>query len=66
MDRFIDREQELDTLQNEYERKGSSLVILYGRRRAGKTTLISEFIKDHYQEMYLRWSQYSQKGYYQK
>ena len=27
---------------------------------------ISEFIKDHYQEMYLRWSQYSQKGYYQK
>ena len=46
MDRFIDREQEMDTLQNEYERKGSSLVILYGRRRAGKTTLISEFIKD--------------------
>ena len=27
---------------------------------------ISEFIKDHYQEMYLRWSQYSEKGYYQK
>ena len=46
MERFIDREQEMDTLQSEYERKGSSLVILYGRRRAGKTTLISEFIKD--------------------
>ena len=27
---------------------------------------ISEFIKDHYQEMYLRWSQYSNKGYYEK
>lgn len=27
---------------------------------------ISEFIKDHYQEMYLRWSQYSKKGYYEK
>ena len=27
---------------------------------------ISEFIKDHYQEMYLRWSQYSEKGYYNK
>jgi len=27
---------------------------------------ISEFIKDHYQEMYLRWSQYSSKGYYEK
>ena len=46
LERFIDREQEMDTLQDEYERKGSSLVILYGRRRAGKTTLISEFIKD--------------------
>lgn len=46
MKKFIDREQEIDTLQNEYERAGSSLVILYGRRRVGKTTLISEFIKD--------------------
>lgn len=43
---FIDREQEMETLQNEYHREGSSLVILYGRRRVGKTTLISEFIKD--------------------
>ena len=43
---FVDREQELETLQNEYEREGSSLVVLYGRRRVGKTTLIAEFIKD--------------------
>jgi hypothetical protein len=27
---------------------------------------ISTFIKEHYQEMYLRWSQYSDKGYYEK
>jgi hypothetical protein len=27
---------------------------------------ISEFIKDHYEEMYLRWSQYSDKGYYDR
>ena len=46
LEKFIDREQELDTLQDEYERRGSSLVILYGRRRAGKTTLITEFIRD--------------------
>ena len=46
LERFIDREQELETLQDEYERRGSSLVILYGRRRAGKTTLITEFIRD--------------------
>ncbi len=44
--RFIDREQEMETLQREYDRSGSSLVILYGRRRVGKTTLISEFIRD--------------------
>ena len=27
---------------------------------------ISDFIKNHYQEMYLRWSQYSENSYYQK
>lgn len=46
MKHFVDREQEMEDLQNEYERDGSALVILYGRRRVGKTTLISEFIKD--------------------
>lgn len=28
------------------QEKGSSFVVLYGRRRVGKTTLISEFIKN--------------------
>lgn len=46
MGQFIDRESEMETLRNEYDRKGSALVIMYGRRRVGKTTLISEFIKD--------------------
>ena len=46
MEQFIDRESEMETLQNEYNRNGSSLVIMYGRRRVGKTTLISEIIKD--------------------
>ena len=27
---------------------------------------IAEFIKEHYQEMYLRWSQYSDKGFFRK
>lgn len=45
MEKFIDRKQEMETLQSEYERDGASLVILYGRRRVGKTTLISEFIE---------------------
>ncbi len=34
MERFIDLEQEMDTLQSKYERKGSALVILCGRRTA--------------------------------
>lgn len=46
MERFVDREAEMDILQSEYERNGSSLVVMYGRRRVGKTTLISEFIKN--------------------
>ena len=46
MRRFVDREQEMATLQSEYERVGCALVVLYGRRRVGKTTLISEFIKN--------------------
>lgn len=46
MKQFVDRELEMETLQNEYERDGSAFVVLYGRRRVGKTTLISEFIKD--------------------
>ena len=46
MKHFVDREQEMATLQGEYERDASSLVVLYGRRRVGKTTLISKFIKD--------------------
>ena len=46
MKQFVDRELEMETLKNEYARDGSALVVLYGRRRVGKTTLISEFIKD--------------------
>ena len=45
MEKFIDREKELEFLNKEYESKRSSLVILYGRRRIGKTSLIKEFSK---------------------
>lgn len=43
---FIGRENELKFLNNEYKKEGSSLVVLYGRRRIGKTSLIKEFGKD--------------------
>lgn len=42
---FIDRFDEMAALEEEYHRDGASLVILYGRRRVGKTELLNEFIK---------------------
>jgi len=44
--RFINRERELATLEEQYATDGASLVVLYGRRRVGKTALLNEFIKD--------------------
>lgn len=43
--KFIGRKEELRKLEAEYQRDGS-FVVVYGRRRVGKTTLIKEFIKD--------------------
>lgn len=45
-ERFIGREQELDTLENLYRKAGFQMAVIYGRRRIGKSTLIKEFIKD--------------------
>lgn len=45
MDSFIDRQSELEFLENEYARKEASLVILYGRRRVGKTALMTKFME---------------------
>jgi len=46
MKRFVDREHEMAVLNEQYNSPGASFVVIYGRRRLGKTTLISEFIKD--------------------
>ena len=43
---FIGRQDELDFLESRYQEKNGQLIVVYGRRRVGKTTLISEFIKD--------------------
>ena len=45
MDKFIGRKSELNTLEQEYQRD-SGFVVIYGRRRVGKTRLIKEFIKN--------------------
>lgn len=43
---FIGRKQELNWLEDQYQSGKFEMSIIYGRRRVGKTTLISEFIKD--------------------
>ena len=43
---FVARESELAALERMYERDGFQMVVIYGRRRVGKTTLIDEFVKD--------------------
>lgn len=45
-EKFVNRYEELSFLEKEYKRDGSSLVILYGRRRVGKTALANKFMKD--------------------
>ena len=43
---FINRVEELRFLEEHYKSRHSELIIIYGRRRIGKTELIAQFIKD--------------------
>lgn len=43
---FIGRKNELKTLNKLYEKDTFEFMVIYGRRRVGKTTLINKFIKD--------------------
>lgn len=44
---FVDREKELSILENEYKKDKFRFLVLYGRRRVGKTTLIKHFLNKH-------------------
>ena len=46
MKKFINRDKERNFLKNEYQKEKASFVVIYGRRRIGKTELIKEFAKD--------------------
>ena len=43
---FIGRERELASLKQFYDKDGTGMTVIYGRRRIGKSTLITEFVKD--------------------
>lgn len=42
---FIGREAELQFLEDKYHQKGGQLIVLYGRRRVGKTETLRQFCK---------------------
>jgi uncharacterized protein len=43
---FIGRDDELSILSELYQKKRANLVVIYGRRRVGKSTLIEQFMKN--------------------
>ncbi len=46
MEQFYCREEELRKLNSRYDNNEFECIIIYGRRRVGKTALINEFCKD--------------------
>lgn len=44
--RFIGRKNELQALDTAYQSEHSELVVIYGRRRLGKTWLLRKFASD--------------------
>lgn len=43
---FVGRKNELQGLEEKYHSANFEMIVMYGRRRVGKTVLISEFIKE--------------------
>ena len=50
---FVDREEELKALRNRLDSDSFELIIIYGRRRIGKTRLILEAVRDREHIYYL-------------
>lgn len=46
MSAFINRERELSLLKERFESRRAEFVVIYGRRRIGKSELIEQFIKE--------------------
>jgi hypothetical protein len=52
MGKFVDRTKELECLEKQYNMNTSAMVIVYGRRRVGKTATISHFLESHKNTLY--------------
>src|SRR3990167_1104614 len=43
---LVGRNAELKLLESQYKARGSQIVVVYGRRRVGKSSLIEKFVED--------------------
>jgi AAA+ ATPase superfamily predicted ATPase len=43
---FINREKELEALRAAYKDKKAQFIVIYGKRRVGKTELVKQFFKN--------------------
>ncbi|MEQ9320386.1 MAG: ATP-binding protein [Polyangiaceae bacterium] len=46
MTRFVGRDRELETLEHAHRSRRGAFVVVYGRRRVGKTALLRRFVTD--------------------
>ena len=44
--KFINRQSELDALKSKWNEKNSQFIVVYGKRRVGKTELLKQFMKN--------------------
>lgn len=56
--KFVDRERELSLLKDIYNRHESQMIVLYGRRRIGKTALITHWLHEHIKHDCMYWVAY--------
>ncbi|KPA18202.1 ArsR family transcriptional regulator [Candidatus Magnetomorum sp. HK-1] len=53
--KFINRENEVSILKDIFKRDSSQLIVVYGRRRIGKTALITHFISNYVNDKSIYW-----------
>ncbi|MFB6178604.1 MAG: ATP-binding protein [Halorientalis sp.] len=50
--RFVDREDELELLDARFESESAELIVVYGRRRLGKSALVREAVRERANAIY--------------
>lgn len=52
MKKFVNRNVELKSLEEQYNNDSANFIVVYGRRRVGKTSLLNEFLRMHSNGIY--------------